>query len=246
MYFGDFLPGSTVYLPFSSANKLGGRVGPSNDFEAADFLIYKNGSATERSSTAGVTITTNFDSKTGQHMLAIDTSDNTDAGFYEPGATFCVLAYPDETVDSETVGKWIGAFSLGRRDGASPIIGFAAAGAAGSITLPSTASATDDFYNGCFATLISGTGAGQSRIIIDYNGTTKVATVSPNWVTNPTSTTGVMVTAIAPQSTEEYTAIANAVITQSATTPIEANVVEMNAAPVTGTGTSADLWRGVE
>lgn len=66
--------------------------------------------------------------------------------------------------------------------------GTAQAGAAGTITLDASASATDDFYNGCLVFIVSGTGAGQSRIISDYVGSTKVATVGSNWATNPDAT----------------------------------------------------------
>jgi hypothetical protein len=37
--------------------------------------------------------------------------------------------------------------------------------------------------------LVAGTGAGQARVIIGYDGTTKVATVNAAWSTNPDSTT---------------------------------------------------------
>lgn len=40
--------------------------------------------------------------------------------------------------------------------------------------------------------------------------------------------------------------VAQAVMSLAQTTPIEANVVEMNSAPVIGDGTESDLWRGVE
>lgn len=62
----------------------------------------------------------------------------------------------------------------------------AQAGASTTITLDASASATDDFYNDQFIFILSGTGAGQGRIISDYNGTTKVATVS-TWAVNPSS-----------------------------------------------------------
>lgn len=65
--------------------------------------------------------------------------------------------------------------------------GTAQAGAAGTITLASEASSTDDYYNGAVVKIVSGTGAGQSRQIIDYVGSTRVATVDANWVTNPSS-----------------------------------------------------------
>lgn len=63
--------------------------------------------------------------------------------------------------------------------------GTAQAGAAGTITLDSGASAVDDFYNNQILFLVGGTGLGQSRIVSDYVGSTKVATVNGNWATNP-------------------------------------------------------------
>ena len=63
----------------------------------------------------------------------------------------------------------------------------AQAGAAGSVTLKSGASATDDLYNGMIVVIIGGTGAGQARTVTDYVGSTKVATIEPNWITNPSS-----------------------------------------------------------
>jgi hypothetical protein len=71
----------------------------------------------------------------------------------------------------------------------------AQAGAAGSITLDAGASATNDFYNGALVALVSGTGAGQARVIRDYTGASKVAAVGRNWVTNPDATTGFVVLA---------------------------------------------------
>lgn len=66
--------------------------------------------------------------------------------------------------------------------------GTAQAGAAGSITLASGASSTDDLYKGMLVKIYGATGAGQARTITAYNGTTKVATVAWNWITNPDST----------------------------------------------------------
>ncbi len=63
--------------------------------------------------------------------------------------------------------------------------GTSQAGAATTITLDSGASAVDDYYNGCLiiATL---DGAVECRIIGDYVGSTKVATIEgPNWNTTP-------------------------------------------------------------
>ncbi len=66
----------------------------------------------------------------------------------------------------------------------------AQAGAAGTITLASGASAKDDFYNGLFVLITNNSPAGaqyQLRRIIDYVGSTKVATIDSNWGTNPSN-----------------------------------------------------------
>lgn len=73
-----------------------------------------------------------------------------------------------------------------------PVIrtGTAQAGASTTITLDSGASAKDDEYNGCYVNITNDTptnALGQARKIIDYNGTTKVATVEAAWGTNPSS-----------------------------------------------------------
>ncbi|MDB5762384.1 MAG: putative type 4 fimbrial biosis PilW-related protein transrane [Herminiimonas sp.] len=62
---------------------------------------------------------------------------------------------------------------------------YAQAGAANTITLAATASATDNFYNGLTIRILSGPGVNQTRVISAYNGTTKVATVSSAWTSIP-------------------------------------------------------------
>lgn len=105
--------GDTIRIYFSTAAGTGARTGPSTDFEADDFLIYKNGSTAQKTTTNGITVTTNFDSGTGLHVLEIDTSNSTgDSGFWADGSDYAVACYPDETVDSVSVAEWIGVFSL--------------------------------------------------------------------------------------------------------------------------------------
>ena len=48
------------------------------------------------------------------------------------------------------------------------------------ITLAASEPATDDIYNGQFVRITSGASADETRVIIDYNGTTKVATFNPS------------------------------------------------------------------
>ncbi len=92
---------SLIRIYFSTSDKSGGRVAPSSAFEAADVRIYKDGSATQRSSESGFTMTSPFDSMVGMHALGVDLSDNTDAGFYAAGNDYAVVLTPDETVDGQ-------------------------------------------------------------------------------------------------------------------------------------------------
>lgn len=73
---------------------------------------------------------------------------------------------------------------------ASQIIwdGTAQAGAGSSITLDTGAESVNDFYLNDLVQIIGGTGAGQSRFITAYVGSTRVATVSAAWATAPDNT----------------------------------------------------------
>lgn len=76
--------------------------------------------------------------------------------------------------------------SLAANTGLAPIrSATCTGGAADSITLDAGASSVTDFYKGTRIYLTAGTGIGQSRLCTAYNGTTKVATIAPNWITNP-------------------------------------------------------------
>lgn len=71
--------------------------------------------------------------------------------------------------------------------------GFAQGGTASTITLNALASSTDDAYNGQICFIRSGTGADQTGVVVDYNGTTKVATVKTataggSWAITPDTT----------------------------------------------------------
>lgn len=66
--------------------------------------------------------------------------------------------------------------------------GTAQSGTASTITLGTGASAVNGFYNGMSVYIVSGDGAGQIRTIANYNGTTKVASVTSNFDTTPSLT----------------------------------------------------------
>lgn len=72
--------------------------------------------------------------------------------------------------------------------------GTAQSGTSTTITLiaasaSSTTSRTNNAYSGMIIRTTGGTGAGQSRVISTYNGTTFVATVTVAWTTTPDNTT---------------------------------------------------------
>jgi len=110
---GDFNTTETVNIPVNSfdSNDPTASVTMTN-LAAGDIEIHKDGSTTQRASDAGVTVTIDFDSATGCHMIHIDLSDNTDAGFYSDGSRYLVRI-EGVTVDAGTLNAWVGGFSIG-------------------------------------------------------------------------------------------------------------------------------------
>lgn len=179
-YGGDFAIGSTVNFTITTNAATGAAVAPSSAFEAADLIIYKGSSATQRTSSAGVTMTSPFDSITGLHMVSIDTTDNTDAGFWVAAADYHVILSPDtETVDSVAVVKEVFHFSIENRSG-TKLAGLVASG-----TLSGTHSTTTaDLGTAAPSNDIAGQTLfipthNFSRTIDSYNTSTGVATFSP-------------------------------------------------------------------
>lgn len=116
MWIGHFPENFTaVVCMFTTHDAKGAAIAPQSAFEAADVLIYKNGSGTQKATTNGVTMTSPFDSIVGLHSLTIDTSNDTgDSGFWTAGAVYTLVFDPDETIDGISgVVKVIGQFMLG-------------------------------------------------------------------------------------------------------------------------------------
>ena len=112
-YVGDFAADETVYLNFASYDSNGASV-TLTGLATSDIEVYKNGSTTQRSSDAGYTVSTDFDTITGIHAISIDTSDNTDAGFFAAGNDYVVII-SSVTIDSQTVSFVAGSFSIENR-----------------------------------------------------------------------------------------------------------------------------------
>ena len=72
------------------------------------------------------------------------------------------------------------------------------------IKLATGASSTDDAYNGMYVTLTGGTGDGQERLITDYEGSTRIATVDAAWTTTPDNTSTYSLRVFTPNSVGQY------------------------------------------
>lgn len=100
-----FNAGDTIYFPFDTYDSNGASV-TITGLAVTDIEVYKNGSVTQRSSDNGYTLLDtdgiDFDGSTGLHGFSIDTSDNSDAGFWVDGAQYWVHINAI-TVDGQTV-----------------------------------------------------------------------------------------------------------------------------------------------
>lgn len=117
---GNILENGAVELTFNTFNSAGASVTVTN-LAVGDIKIHKDGGVTQRTSTNGVTLSIDFDGITGNHLIAIDTSDNTDAGFYVAGSNYDIRL-EGITVDSQTINAFIGSFSIENRVSEDPSI----------------------------------------------------------------------------------------------------------------------------
>lgn len=177
--------------------------------------VYKaNATGTEKTSAESyITLTVDFDSITGLNHVEIDLSGDS---FFAFGEDYQVVITTGTVNAVSAVGTVLASFSIGRvatnvwdrvLTGATHNInnsagkrlrlieagfilhqGTAQAGGANSITLDAGASAIDNFYVPHNILIIGGLGVEQVSNIIQYDGTTKVAKVTPPWKTVPDAT----------------------------------------------------------
>lgn len=171
-YIGDFPTGATVRFLWNTNGADGASITRATD---GTLRIYKDGGTTERSSASGITQTEDFDSNTGVHLVAIDLSDNTDAGFYAAGHEYSVVMNA-MTIDGKTVNAIIAHFSIERDGGALALIKNATYGLSALKTLIDT---VDDFVDTEVAAIkaqtdkLAFTGAGPYEVkadVVDWKG----------------------------------------------------------------------------
>jgi len=217
-YLGDFSSGQTVCLVWSSFNSSGASVAPTG---TPTVKVYKDSSTTEESS-VGVS-SFSFDTITGINHVAINTGSN--ASFYTPNSDYFVVL-DSLTLDSQTVRTCIGQFSIENRTSVAPMIrGKLASSTSGASVLDSSAVAVANTYIGNIIRIVSGTGAGQSRVIYAYSSG-RSASVTPNWTTTPDSTSYYQILPVG--STDVVSINSSSTVTLSSA--VNANVIQIDGA----------------
>lgn len=187
----DIALGSTYYTNFCAFRV---DTGAPADVASIAVQAYPDNSATQI--TSGITVT-QPDSLTGSYNIAVAA---TVANGYTFGTRYA-LKITTGTVNSvSVVGAVVGQFSIRASVPGLITAGLAQSATSTTIVLASATNITDDFLNGATVVIVSGTGAGQSRIITDWVSSTDTATVD-TWVTNPDNTSIYEVYATPPAST---------------------------------------------
>jgi hypothetical protein len=129
----------------------------------------------------------------GNVTLVATTTSNIDMRGTNAAATAAALATVDTNVDSilvDTAAGGAGPWTTGSAgSGLTPLAsGTAQGGTATAIQLAASSTFANDILNTTAVKITSGTGAGQSNVIIDYVSSTDTATVAYPWITNPDAT----------------------------------------------------------
>ena len=111
-YLGDFNLNDTINLPFNTNGTDGSSISFTGN--VSGLLLYKDSTATHRASWDGITLNKDFAGFSGCHIISIDTSNNSDVGFYAISSDYEVMC-SGFIVDSVPVNSFLGAFSLQNR-----------------------------------------------------------------------------------------------------------------------------------
>lgn len=181
-YLGDYLDGKTVHGKWNSFAVAGESVTRATNGEVR---AYKNNSTSY--TTTGITDTEDFNSLTGVHHFAIDTSAST--AFYTPAADYQVVL-AGSTIDGKAINACLGHFSIRNRSNMTIIDRNTAQASTVTSTILASASnfTNDDALNGAIISFINGTGKGQSTNVTDFTNSSDTA-VHPTVAAAATTTT---------------------------------------------------------
>jgi hypothetical protein len=116
MYHGDYPVNATVRFFWNAFAVAGQSITRAVN---GSIRVYKNNSATQRASSAGITDSEDFDGLTGLNHVNIDLSNNSDAGFYAAGNDYMVVI-EGATIDGKVINAVIGHFSIENRSALMP------------------------------------------------------------------------------------------------------------------------------
>ena len=114
-YLGDFKEDASVYIMFNTFSSDDPSASCTiTNFANTDVHIHKDDGLTQRNNAAGITVSVDFDGIIGSHLVKVDTSDDTVAGFWVTGHEYFVRI-EGTTIDGATINSVIGQFSLESR-----------------------------------------------------------------------------------------------------------------------------------
>jgi hypothetical protein len=115
IHWGAVPAGSVIPFPFATYGATNGESITLSGLAVTDVEVYKGTSMTQRASDAGYALMDtdgiDIDGVTGIHGFSIDTSNDTDAGFFVAGSLYWVVVSA-VTVDTQTVNFLAGTFQL--------------------------------------------------------------------------------------------------------------------------------------
>jgi hypothetical protein len=124
--------------------------------------------------------------------------------------------------------------------------GLARAGGANTVQLNTNASSAADEYVGQLVFIRSGTGEDQVRVVTDYDGVTKVATVNAPWTVVPDTTSAyVMIPNRIPSATDMTSAVSAALASYDAATGADVSGIPAATDVVLTAAHGAGAWDGV-
>lgn len=200
-YVGDFRTGVTIRKMWNSYAVAGESITRATNGTVS---VYKDGGTTQ--STTGVTDTEDFDTLTGVHLVAIDTS--ADGTFYSAGSDFEVVL-SGATIDGKAINSTLFSFSLENRSALMPTtsgrkLDVSAGGEAGTdganTTLFTTALTESYAADGAAPTVAQAllliqqllteiAVSGTTMTVKKLDGTTTAATLTLSDASSPTSIT---------------------------------------------------------
>jgi hypothetical protein len=131
-YLSDYIAGETIETSFTTRDTTGL---PTLFSGSPALAVYKDQSLVE--STAGITLTTNYDGRAGLNHVTIDLS--ADAAFYSAGSDFALVVTAGTVAGTSVVGEVLKEFSIQNRSPQKPLARFITS-AAGTITSVPTSS----------------------------------------------------------------------------------------------------------